>query len=494
MNRSAAAAAARRAGEPVSRLVVALLVLIVLLQTAVAPAKELPPLAAPPLGERWFGISFNGERVGFARIDISATPTGYRIDTDGSVKMLVLGFGREVSSRESYLVGKDLALQSFTVEQTLDKSPMRVSGSMTAKGVRLQVESGGERKEKLLKAKGPVYPSPLLNLVPLRQGYVTGRKYRLHMLDVEALKLKEVKVTALGSEPGGDGRELYRLENDLYPVANEIWLDQAGNTVKESVRRDLILTVAEEEATIRRFLLTAAVSRQDLALDFSLVRTAVPIQQPAALQRLVVDLTGLPAGFVVPAGAGQEVTTGANGAVRFIVFRSNGTPPAAAAGLAELAPYLAAGDRLPVDHPRLRTLAAEIVGQAKEPRQAISALNRWVADTVSEAVIDSHSPLETLESKQGNCQAHARLYTTLARAAGIPTRFVSGLVYLPGKGFLYHSWAESHAGDWLAVDPTFGQLPADVTHLKLVEGDTPDDLGKLAAFVGLLGATVIEQK
>ena len=52
------------------------------------------------------------------------------------------------------------------------------------------------------------------------------------------------------------------------------------------------------------------------------VRTATPIQQSATLQRLVVDLTGLPAGFVVPGGAGQEVTAGANGAVRFSVSRA----------------------------------------------------------------------------------------------------------------------------------------------------------------------------
>ena len=96
--------------------------------------------------------------------------------------------------------------------------------------------------------------------------------------------------------------------------------------------------------------------------------------------------------------------------------------------------------------------------------KVVEKLNRWVAQTIREAVTDSQSPLETLESKVGNCQSHARLYTALARAAGIPTRFVSGLVYMPDQGFLYHSWAESFVGEWLAVDPTFGQLPADATH------------------------------
>jgi hypothetical protein len=28
-----------------------------------------------------------------------------------------------------------------------------------------------------------------------------------------------------------------------------------------------------------------------------------------------------------------------------------------------------------------------------------------------------------------------------------------------------------YVGEWVAVDPTFGQVPADATHLKLVEGD-----------------------
>ena len=121
-------------------------------------------------------------------------------------------------------------------------------------------------------------------------------------------------------------------------------------------------------------------------------------------------------------------------------------------------------------------------------------LTHWVATTVKGTVTDSQSPLETLESRSGNCQSHTRLYTSLARAAGIPTRFVSGLVYAPGQGFLYHSWAESFVGEWLAVDPTFGQVPVDASHIKLVEGDSPDDMSALAAVVGKLKAKVIEQK
>jgi hypothetical protein len=63
-----------------------------------------------------------------------------------------------------------------------------------------------------------------------------------------------------------------------------------------------------------------------------------------------------------------------------------------------------------------------------------------------------------------------------------------------GKGFLYHSWAESYVGAWVTVDPALGQMPADATHLKLVEGDSPAEMAPLAGIIGRVKAKVIELK
>ena len=59
-------------------------------------------------------------------------------------------------------------------------------------------------------------------------------------------------------------------------------------------------------------------------------------------------------------------------------------------------------------------------------------------------------------------------------------------------GFLYHTWAESRIGHrWIAVDPTFRQLPADATHIKLMEGEKPSDLIPLVDFIGKVRVEVI---
>jgi transglutaminase-like putative cysteine protease len=70
---------------------------------------------------------------------------------------------------------------------------------------------------------------------------------------------------------------------------------------------------------------------------------------------------------------------------------------------------------------------------------------------------------------------------------------VNGLVYMEeAQGFLYHSWNESLVdGRWRPVDPTFGQVVADATHVKLVEGESIADLTPLLDMIGRVKARVI---
>jgi transglutaminase-like putative cysteine protease len=111
---------------------------------------------------------------------------------------------------------------------------------------------------------------------------------------------------------------------------------------------------------------------------------------------------------------------------------------------------------------------------------------------VAREAVDAFSALDVLETRKAECQGHAYLYTALARASRIPTRVVNGLVYSEyARGFLYHTWAESLVdGRWLAVDPIFDQVGVDVTHVKLIEGETLGELTPLVGLIGRLDATV----
>jgi transglutaminase-like putative cysteine protease len=82
----------------------------------------------------------------------------------------------------------------------------------------------------------------------------------------------------------------------------------------------------------------------------------------------------------------------------------------------------------------------------------------------------------------------------MARAVGIPTKLVAGLVYMEGLGFLYHSWAESYADGWVTVDPTFNQVGVDTTHIKLVEGLSWTSTLSVGTVVGKIKARIIDNR
>lgn len=468
------------------------LVAVILLAFALPSyAASLPKLTAPPLGERWLSISLGGERVGFAHLNVTKTATGYRIDSESSVKMRGLGFAREATSKESFLVGEDLALHSFQAENRIDGSPMVVKGEMGGKGLRVVVESAGTRKERTLKAKGAVYPPEALNIYPLMRGAEAGKSYKIPVLDLDSVKVQQIKVEVIGEETL-TGTAVLHLRNNLYPIVdNDIWVDLKGNTLRESVRDDLIVTQAEDEGSARLYLADAALSKRDLVLDFSLIRVTPPIDRPARLQGLSMEFTGIPAPQLLLQGKSQRATRLADGRVIFAMPNPAYAPPA---GEAPAPADLEPAQRIPSDHPEIVAKMTALVGGEKDAAQVVRLLAAWVAKEIKGTATDSQSPLETLKSGNGNCQSHARLYTALARAAGIPTRFVSGIVYLKGEGFLYHSWAESYLDGWVEVDPTFGEVPVTPTHIKLVEGDTPEEMALLTGMIGRVKAKVLDQR
>lgn len=58
--------------------------------------------------------------------------------------------------------------------------------------------------------------------------------------------------------------------------------------------------------------------------------------------------------------------------------------------------------------------------------------------------------------KKGTCSEYTNLFISLMRNKGIPSRFVTGYIYMPDEGFEgFHAWAECYIKNygWLAVDP-----------------------------------------
>jgi hypothetical protein len=153
-------------------------------------------------------------------------------------------------------------------------------------------------------------------------------------------------------------------------------------------------------------------------------------------------------------------------------------------------PELRAEPLLQADDRAIIQLAVRIAGRERDPRVVAERINRWVHDSLQKVItVSVPNALQVLRTRRGDCNEHTQLFTALARAAGIPTRIATGVAYVDGK-FYYHAWPEIRLRDWVAVDPTFGQFPADAAHIRFVRGGLTRQ-GELLRLVGNLRIEVL---
>ena len=160
-------------------------------------------------------------------------------------------------------------------------------------------------------------------------------------------------------------------------------------------------------------------------------------------------------------------------------------------GRPDLNRYVAPEPSIQSSDPRIQAQARQIIGRRRDPERVARLLSDWVYQELDKRVtLTVPSAVEMLQTRQGDCNEHAILFVALARAVGLPARTAAGLAYINGS-FYYHAWSEVYLGEWVAVDPTFGQFPADASHLRFTIGGLARQI-ELIRVIGWLSLSVVE--
>ncbi|MBC8201594.1 MAG: transglutaminase domain-containing protein [Planctomycetes bacterium] len=114
------------------------------------------------------------------------------------------------------------------------------------------------------------------------------------------------------------------------------------------------------------------------------------------------------------------------------------------------------------------------------------------------------SASQTARSKEGDCSEHAVLLCGVLRAAGIPSRGVMGMVYVPSMGgpngvFGWHMWSQALIdGKWVDLDATL-TTPYSVGHIATITSSLSDEdfgaeMGGILATIGNLEVEIVEEQ
>lgn len=525
------------------------------------PAAPAEPAVAAPV-EHWYVLELDGRPAGWSlerwwregdRVITEEETTLRLARGESTLEVALAGRFEETADGEPLLLRTRQALGSEPVETTYRYLP--AEDGVGLRGIEaVSVQGGRERREVLPPPEGDWSTPAAARRAAAAHQAAGDRRYELRAVDplegpdpVTTTRTRLGEATPAAAAAGAIFR--WREETSSAPGAPAVVeLDAAGRLVRSSTE------LFGLEATAHRTDRASALAALDAVADGGaepevVVRTLVRPDRPipghrraarAVYELSLADGADLPA---LPSGGAQRVEAAGAGTLRVTVYRdaekAPPPPPRPAAPPPDADPvpgeiggetgaeggeevteeHLAATVYLDHDDPEVRRLLGALrpadadggAGAFAAEDDAVRAkrLERFVHGHVSRKDLDTGfaTASEVARSRRGDCTEHAVLLAALLRADGIPSRVVTGLVYLDrfageAEVFGYHMWVQAAVEDgegevrWLDLDPT---LPwgFDATHIALgrsgLAGTGPAlGLDRMLPLIGNLRIEVVE--
>ena len=316
-----------------------------------------------------------------------------------------------------------------------------------------------------------------------QKGLKTGDKQTFHMFVFDLLKPVKTEIEVLGEETltyQSDEKQVYVLKQTMdmmNGVTAKLWIDTDGVNYRTEVPLmglSMVTTKTDKETAV------GGIEEVDVILKTRILPSGkLPIPKAEHLEAEVKLLTGNIA-EVVRSTHRQKLEPSYNGIgkapkQKYPSYKLSIQVPVIVAEDCPNLPiqnaegeFLTASAYIQSDHPDIQAKAKEILENEVNSWHASKKLCRWVYDSIKEKKMSGGfaSSLTVLQSLSGDCTEHTVLFIALARAAGIPARICSGIVFAK-DAFYYHFWPEVYIGKWVQMDPTLDQVIADANHIQL---------------------------
>ncbi len=445
-----------------------LLVLALVLALLGAQAAPDPAVSVfdEQIGSRWYGLYRDGVKVGSlqSRFSRGQWRGADALIAEGHAVTITAAQGREHRTELDTVHRFDAA----PPHRLLDYESRTTRGEVTERrGVRAgpggsgwiaSTKRGLEREQVQPADLGEYTLARFLALERwVASGPALGEVVATARLDPTALVVRPAEATVVGVTH----TVVDAVQTTVYSLAS--FDGGGGATITRYDQQGRILAVQggevdlrlEDEATAKA--LDVAV---DLFLDALVPLRSGDLSRAWELTRLVLSVPAA-AAALLPASAGRLVSVG------------DGWELEIAAGARVPVTAQEAAAALDVD-PGAGKRVGQLVGLALPRRVNQADAARLLTVFVRDYLTDDRraEPLDlaaVIDGRRGDCTEHAALYVAMARRAGIPAREANGLMWVESLGaFGGHAWAEvALDGVWVPVDPTWGQMPADATHIRL---------------------------
>lgn len=475
-------------------------------------------------GASFYSISMGSGPIGYASSTVDTLPDEIRVQDGMTIDIEAMGTVQRTELLTDIRLTRDLRVRTFNASLTSPAGAFRATGTVEGDSVLVvEIDAGGSRPQRSrVRLDRPIVLPALLPLeLSVRGRLVVGRSYTIRLFDPMLMQDQDVEVRVLAESTlvvpdsarfdstGGrwvaarqDTLRAWKIAQQYGGVGVESWIDQQGRVVSATSPVGFRMERTAFEIAVENWRRSRGAGRSAAGRGSDVVAaTAIAANvrlSPEDLNELRVVLGNVTLeGFDL--NGGRQRLVGDTLIVRREVFPSRGAQASLTVqGVLARLPLsdtalraeLAAEPLVQADDPRIQAQARQIVGRERRAGRVAELLTRWVYETLEKRItISVPSAVRVLEDRSGDCNEHTVLYVALARSLGLPARTAAGVVYLRGQ-FYYHAWPEVWLGEWVAVDPTFGQFPADASHLRFVVGGLARQM-ELIRLIGRLELSVV---
>jgi len=457
------------------------------------PVQTSEPLAAH---DGWMGIYHQDRKIGYFHRSLTPLANGYQWKERSQMKLRVMNSDQNVHTEVDANIDQQYALRDFSFRLVSAGAIFQVTGEVRENGpagreLHGQLTTGGNSSPFSFPLQEPLYLPTVTQLTLHGTVLQPGEERRYSIFNPLTAKTDMIQVTAVGPEAlivKGRSIPTTKLAERFGGTTVHSWIDHEGTVVKEEAALGLVLLRESQTEAINDGWSDS--TPLDLVTSAAIpVRNTLPHPREVTQLRLTVSGPTDAALFAFPPRQRylDGTLTVTNESIDTLVsYTLPASDPAFAIDLAAT-PFLQS------EHPRIKEQVQLILKGEQDAQRAVRKLLDWTYLTLDkEPTVGIPTALETLNSKKGDCNEHAVLFTALARAAGIPARVAAGVVYMD-SAFYYHAWSEVWLGHWIALDPVLNQFPADATHIKFIQGG-PEEHMALLKVIGQIQLEVVEYK
>jgi hypothetical protein len=456
------------------------------------PAAQTPdePQGLKASGE-WMEILLKGRKVGYTVRRVTRLKEEYEITEEIFLTVALMGSGHKILSCTRAIVDEEFRLNRFDFSLSSDVIRFAISGCV--KGEDLLLELGEPGKKEIRSINIPEKPMISAGLTQFLRSRAleVGESFAFPVFDPVSMTTNPVAITVTAEERvkvNGEAHKAFRLEMKFLGRPLLLWVDENGVPLREEGFMGFTLVRSNP---LKAQLGLDESGRLDF-YDLSAIKVKEEIRKPRTVSYLKVAFDRVPPSLP---------DNGIRQSLHEKVLSVNKERPPFTASYT--IPYRGTKDELlqnlrpellvQCEDREIRELAKEIIDDTTDPFVASRKIMNWAFETIDKVpLVSVPDAKQILILKKGDCNEHATLVTALLRSIGIPARIVVGLVYRDGR-FYYHAWNEAHIHTWISLDAILNQMPADATHIKLVNGGIEKQI-QIAALIGTLNLTVLEYR